>query len=389
MTGSRDESSSGRGARELALVQGVIVALMIGCVPALFGAEGIKDRLFLRFGGMRPGSGLGGGLEYRDREFANGLFDLRAEALVSIRLYQRYELELRKLGLGHPNVSSELLVSYRDQRRIDYYGIGRDAREEDHANFRLSGLSVLGSVVVQVSDRISVGPRVGWMQFDTGSGTNGSLPSIEEAFSPADTPGLAQQPDYLVFGGFASWDSRDDVADPTRGTFHTVQWSHYQRRGALDADDGLDNDSEALLVGRFQDLDVDSHTYVSVPGKSLIAFRFRGVFTRSDRTIPFYLMPSLGGADSLLGFDDDRFRDNSLFYANVELRRPVTLSIRLLAFADAGQVFPSLREFDPGEMEYSYGAGMLHKIGSSNFISLALGLGREGYHLTLRGDFRF
>lgn len=389
MTGSRDESSSGSGALELALVRGVVVALMIGCAPALLGAEGIKDKLFLRFGGMRPGSGLGGGLEYRDPQFANGLFDLRAEALVSVRLYQRYELELRKPGLGHPNLSSELLVSYRDQRRIDYYGIGRDSREEDHANFRLTGLSVFGSVVVQLSDRIAVGPRVGWMHLDAGSGTNGNLPSIEEAFSPAETPGLTQQPDYLVFGGFASWDSRDDAADPTRGAFHTVQWSHYQRRGAPGADIGLDNASEALPVGRFQDLDIDSHTYVSAPGKSTIAFRFRGVFTRSDRTIPFYLMPSLGGADSLLGFGDDRFRDNSLLYANVELRRPVTLSIRLLAFADAGQVFPNLRDFAPGEMEYSYGVGVLHKLGSSNFISLALGLGREGYHLTLRVDFRF
>ena len=389
MTGSRHESSFGRGALGLALAQGVIVALMIGCVPALVGAEGIKDKLFLRFGGMRPGSGLGGGIEYRDREFATDNSTCGPKP-------SSPSVCINVTSSSCANSDSDTLTSLRScwwfiaiRRRIDYYGIGRDAREEDHANFRLTGLSVLGSVVVQLTDRVSVGPRVGWMQFDTSSGTNGDLPSIEEAFSPAETPGLTQQPDYLVVGAFASWDSRDNVADPTRGTFHTVQWSLYQPGGTLDADVALDDASEALPVERFQDLDIDSHTYIPVPGKSLIAFRFRGVFTRSDRTIPFYLMPSLGGADSLLGFDNDRFRDNSLLYANVQLRRPVTRSIRLLAFADAGQVFPSLRDLALSEMEYSYGGGVLHTIGNGNFLSLALGWGREGYHFTLRGDFRF
>jgi outer membrane translocation and assembly module TamA len=56
--------------------------------------------------------------------------------------------------------------------------------------------------------------------------------------------------------------------------------------------------------------------------------------------VPFYLLPALGGANSLRGSLDYRFRDRDLLMLNAEYRFPIARAIDAAMFYDAGTVAP-------------------------------------------------
>jgi outer membrane translocation and assembly module TamA len=116
-----------------------------------------------------------------------------------------------------------------------------------------------------------------------------------------------------------------------------------------------------------------------------------GVLTRAaeGQEIPFFLLPSLGGAGSLHAFENDRFRDRNLLLMNVELRYALTPSIRLVGFVDAGEVFPDFGSFRLGGLELSSGLGARYKLAGRVLVGVSLAAGREGMRAAMSGSFRF
>ena len=68
--------------------------------------------------------------------------------------------------------------------------------------------------------------------------------------------------------------------------------------------------------------------------------------TAAGRGVPFYLLPSLGGHNTLRGYTDYRFHDRNLLGANVESRWALFRHVDAAVFADAGNVAARAKDLD-------------------------------------------
>jgi len=74
----------------------------------------------------------------------------------------------------------------------------------------------------------------------------------------------------------------------------------------------------------------------------------------TEKDIPFYELPSLGGLTSIRAFDINRFRDQHSFYASMEMRYTLAhinvmgfpMAMVMSGFLDAGQVFNEDRKLN-------------------------------------------
>jgi outer membrane protein assembly factor BamA len=92
--------------------------------------------------------------------------------------------------------------------------------------------------------------------------------------------------------------------------------------------------------------------------------------------VPFYLMPTLGGARTLRGYDRQRFRDRSLLLLSAEYRYEVNPFLMAAVFYDAGQVAPDWSAFQLKDMRDNYGFGL--RFGSSAAVALRADLAFGG-----------
>ena len=66
--------------------------------------------------------------------------------------------------------------------------------------------------------------------------------------------------------------------------------------------------------------------------------------------MPFFEQYFLGGAETLRGYQEDRFWGKSMLLANVEYRVPVAPSLKGVVFVDAGDAWGAARIFrDPND----------------------------------------
>jgi outer membrane protein assembly factor BamA len=137
----------------------------------------------------------------------------------------------------------------------------------------------------------------------------------------------------------------------------------------------------------FRRFDIQAEHYLPLLNQTrVIALRARTQFSfvRNADSIPFYLQPTLGGADDLRGFNRFRFHDNNSLLLNAEYRWEVSPALDLALFADAGRVFarPGLIGFR--HLEGSGGLGFRFKSRNLVVLRLDTAASREGFHIWLR-----
>ena len=123
----------------------------------------------------------------------------------------------------------------------------------------------------------------------------------------------------------------------------------------------------------------------------LVALRAQGVFTNadSDKSVPFYLQPTLGGASHLRGFRESRFRDQNSVLVGAEYRWEAWWALDGALFVDAGMVAPSRRSLSLREMEVGYGVGFRFHSNRAFVARLDLAFSREGFVPLLRFEHAF
>ncbi len=80
----------------------------------------------------------------------------------------------------------------------------------------------------------------------------------------------------------------------------------------------------------------------------------------ADGYLPWAVDYTLGGDNTLRGYEDKRFRGDQMFLLNAEFRMPVHKSASLVFFYDAGRVWDSYKgeDFDFGDLADAYGLGV-------------------------------
>ena len=123
----------------------------------------------------------------------------------------------------------------------------------------------------------------------------------------------------------------------------------------------------------------------------LIALHGWSVFsdTSAGNSVPFYMLPSLGGGNTLRGYDDYRFHDRNMLVVNVESRWALFSHIDAALFGDAGNV--GARAGDLNLDKTSYGGGLRVHDRTSTLALLDIAHSREGWQVLFRlsDPFRF
>ena len=168
------------------------------------------------------------------------------------------------------------------------------------------------------------------------------------------------------------FDSRDNIYDPHEGKRigYSVEWA------------GLGGDFD------FTKLTADWRYYYRAGGESVWALNLGAGWADGD--MPLSQRFSMGGSDTLRGYEDDQFRGNSMLKATLEYRFPIIKKVQGVLFTDNGYAWDKRfeDEFDLGLIKNSIGAGL--RINSPlGPVKLDYGWGDDGgmFHFSFGGQF--
>ena len=138
------------------------------------------------------------------------------------------------------------------------------------------------------------------------------------------------------------YDSRDNIYEPTRGRriSYTTQWAGHGLGGDFD----------------FYKFTAETRMYKKLGAKNVLAFRARAGFIQGDA--PYSQLFTLGGADSLRGYEDDQFRGKKMYNATLEFRFPIVKKVSGVLFTDIGDAWdaPHVTWYN-SKKTFNYGVG--------------------------------
>jgi hypothetical protein len=341
-----------------------------------FEGRGLKvlDKTIFGFrpkvGGLPTGGGFALGTQYRLPEGTAARPNLDGSAVWSLRGYQRYEIRFGKVERDDRGALLYADLRYRNYPQEDFFGLGPDSSVRDRTNFRLRDASYDGVAGYRVARWLSGAFRFGYLQVDTGQGTDTRFPDIRARFNNATAPGLDRQPAFFRMEPSISIDTRDVPGNPHTGSSLSATFSRYE-----------DLDANAFSFNR---LALDAEQYVPLGSTArVLALHAYASGDRADRgnQIPFYLRETLGGSESLRGFREYRFRDANLLYFSGEYRWEPVRAVELALFYDAGKVFAQRSDFDFTGLRKSAGIGIRFKTPAGVVLRIDVARSSEGTRL--------
>jgi len=150
-------------------------------------------------------------------------------------------------------------------------------------------------------------------------------------------------------GGTEAMLTVDGVWD-TRDVLYRTQRGGYLRVGYGVAGHALGGDHT------YRRYTADARAYRNVGGAVVIAGQ--AILDATDGTVPFYLLPHLGGSGILRGFTQPRFIDGAMSAAQLEARAPLKGVVSWVVFVGAGAVAPSVRGLADAQLRAAGGGGI-------------------------------
>lgn len=336
------------------------------------GAGGHKDGFYPELGGLIPGNGWpSAGPGYRHHLFGGAVADV--SAAISMRRYSMVQSQIEWPTLFSDRLSVGAGAKYQDATQINYFGIGRETSKGAQSDYRLKSADIAGSATYHPNRWLSVGGRAGYLhRLDVGSGLSSLHPSTDEVFDETTAPGLTSQPRYRHADLFVQADSRDVAGYPSSGGVYRVGVSSY-------AD--LDRTSQS-----FQRVDADATQYLPLFHHNwIVALRGRVAMsqTAGDNQVPFYLLPTLGGENTLRGYSNYRFRDRNVALLSAEYRWPVFRMMDAAIFGDAGTVAATAADLWRERPMRDYGFSLRLHSPTSTLARVDVARGPEGMRLFL------
>lgn len=328
------------------------------------GRSGVRDGWYPEMSGMIPGAGFSSGPGYRHHLFGDQAV-VDTFAAVSWSGYRMMQSQLTWPRLFNDRLSIGGELKYQDFTRINYFGIGSTSLKSDQTNYRLKDVDALGLVRVSATPWLAVTSRLGTLRRAAiEPGTSTLHPSTGERFDEFSAPGLTQRPNYLHADVAMDVDTRDVSSYPASGGRYRLSMA-------------LFHDQES---GRhsFRRVEAEAAQYVPI-GPTVLALRGRIDLSQSGagQTVPFYMLPSLGGSNSLRGYLDYRFRDQDAMLLNAEYRWPIFRPVDAALFYDIGAVAPVASGL-PGHMKSDYGVGVRVHSARHLLVRLDVARGSEG-----------
>ena len=328
---------------------------------------------YLTFGGIYPSGGFAPGVAVR-RAFGHAR--LNVGGAFSVRSYKLAHASLNFPELANDKLEVETRARWVDATQVPFYGIGNGSVKDDRVNYGLRALEAGATAVIKPVRWYKIGAGITSRRLENLDGV-GRWPSIETRYSSSSAPGLFSEPRYTVATAFTAIDWRESSGYTRSGGLYSVAFNDFRDRG--------DNFS-------FRRIDADVRQYLPLLKEQwVLVFRGLAQVTSTDngQVIPYYLLPSLGGANTLRGYTDFRFQDQQLLLVGAEYRWLPSRIIDMALFVDAGKVAAERRDLDFNGLKTSYGIGF--RFHGPNFTPLRIDVARgdEGFHAHITGGTSF
>jgi hypothetical protein len=259
---------------------------------------------------------------------------------------------------------------YQDAPQISFFGLGMNSTTADQTDFRLRTIAASGKVEAR-SGGFTVGARLGWIAGrGIEPGTSTIVSSIGDRFGPADTPGFSDPVRYAHIGAFVELDRRNAPGYPTSGGIYRLEMTTFR---------GLSAETP-----RVERLDLDAAQFLALTRRNAgLALRARVTLSQpaAGTDVPIYLMPTIGGSESLRGYANFRFRDRQAALVSVEYRYPVVRMLDAALFADAGTVASTPAALGYGPVARDYGFGLRFHSETRSIFRVDLAHGSEGFSI--------
>ena len=340
------------------------------------------------FGQISPVSGVTPAIRYEKPRIGSSELTLWISGAYSLREYQAYELSFGYFeepfvpdykGHAYPEAPFDI-----DRRALDpmrpylyfdteyhvfpketFYGTGPDSLEGNRSQYELEeywagvvgGYQFTRGIVAQ-GMLLYVNPTVRGAP-DT------RYPDSQDLFDDVTAPGISGQPAYIRYGGSLVAGYYGDPYKPS--ALIELTYSRFD-----------DQENGEFTFNRAQ---LDARAFLPLGCRQrVLAGR---IFLSHDdpvdgASVPFYLMETLGGSDTLRGFQSQRFADENVVYMSAEYRWEGSPAVEMAVFYDAGKVFPDSADLDLKDLKDSYGLGLRFKTQRKTFLRVDVGHSREG-----------
>ncbi|MBD3403313.1 BamA/TamA family outer membrane protein [candidate division GN15 bacterium] len=326
--------------------------------------------------------GLAGGLSLRKWHTFTPGDRIRLKGLYSIYDYSMFDLKYTALGLADSTLGLTVTAVYQRMPRETFYGLGHESRQQDEVAFTQEATEFQASLRARIHRTLSFEGYGGYHDINIFDGQDddrvGDLQVIRDRFglSRADTRSV----EYVTVGGRLIIDTRNSAGQPSNGGRHSIDFSY--NTGV-----GDDDDIEYIRTR------VEFSQYVNIYRKRIFAVRamVQDIDRSSDVSPnPFYLQSSLGGPETLRGYDNNRFVDRDMALVTLEYRYPIWDVIDAFIFLDEGRVFNSLSDdFTFRDWHYSAGFGLRVWNPDEVIVSAQLANSAEGWRFLFRAGQEF
>ncbi|HYL65183.1 MAG TPA: hypothetical protein VE077_21420 [Candidatus Methylomirabilis sp.] len=335
--------------------------------------------------GIVPGSGTGGGAQYvQDFDRYPWMRRVSITGLATIRQFSMGELQFRVAHnpwmpwLRPLSQQSKAVIHFYARTRklpqMPFYGLGPTTTLTNQAFFNERDTLVGVDATNPLASWIELGGRLESIWNSAGAPSSALSQSITTLYP--NTPGLATQPTFAHYELFLH---SHYPSQPPFNFDYMISYGFYQAHGAQ-------NSFRRLKFNLYNNL-YPFHTYDLDCNRIRnrdIFFTLHALIVASDasggNTVPFYLMPTLGGTDAnneptLRGFKDFQFRGPDAILMQAEYNHRLWKYLGAYAFYDAGKVALNTGDLNFNNLRQSYGVGVSFWMNDLVLFKIYVGMG--------------
>lgn len=312
-------------------------------------------RMFPFIGSAYEGGGLAVGPGYRARYAGTG--SVSAHAAWSIRNYRTADVTVKLPAFANDRISVALRANWLNAPDVSFYGVGNDSTEAGKVGLEYRSATVGASTRFQATKLFAVG---------------GGFDSIAMEQKSTDLVSAAAAPTYGRSSVFAEVDSRTAPGYTRRGGLYRLQFSDYRQMNGS--------------AFTFRRTDAEVQRFIPILRENwIIALRALASTTSVDdnQTVPYVLMPALGGSHTLRGYSAWRFRDFNRMLFTGEYRWTAGPLVDMALFVDTGKVAPRARDLNLRNFTTTYGIGASFHTPTSTIVRIELARTPDGNSLAM------
>lgn len=332
------------------------------------------NTVYPTFGGIYPSAGFAPGIGYRH---AIGLARFNINGAYSLRSYKLANARLAFPELAGGKLEVETHARWFDATQVPFYGVGNDTLRDERTAFGLRGLDAGATATLKPVRWLHLGAGLTAEQNESRAGGGSRHPSIETIHAAPPATSLFDDISFAHARASVAVDYRESPGYTRSGGLYSIAFNNFS-----DPDDTF----------TFRRVDVDLRQFVPVLKEQwVLAFRAHAQITDTDagQTVPYFLLPSLGGSHSVRSYTDFRFRDRHSLLLSAEYRWFPSRVLDMALFVDAGKVAAERRDLDLDGLKTAFGLGA--RIHGPTMVPLRIDVarGREGFRIHLTGGVPF